>query len=150
MIITFLGHSSLTNCDELSEQVKKVIMENTKNDEKIVFYCGGYGDFDHLCAKVCRSVKEKQRNVEVIFVTPYITESQQKKLKYLETANLYDAIVYPPLEKVPLRFAISRRNEWMINQADLIIAYVKYSYGGAYKALQYANKKKKHIINLAK
>ena len=63
--------------------------------------------------------------------------------------KLYDSVIYPPLEKVPPRAAIVKRNEWMIEKADLIIAYVKQTYGGAYKALQYAHKRKKMMINLA-
>ncbi len=38
----------------------------------------------------------------------------------------------------------------MTEEADLIIAYVKYNHGGAYKTLNYAIRKKKRIINLAK
>ena len=63
--------------------------------------------------------------------------------------KLYDTVIYPPLETIPPRVAIVKRNEWMIQKADFIIAYVKHTYGGAYKALQYARKKKKSIINLA-
>ena len=37
----------------------------------------------------------------------------------------------------------------MVDQADLIIAYVDHPYGGAYKTLEYAKKKQKNIINLA-
>ena len=33
----------------------------------------------------------------------------------------------------------------MVEKSDLIIAYVNLSYGGAYKALAYAKKKKKQL-----
>ena len=36
----------------------------------------------------------------------------------------------------------------MVNEADLVIAYVMYSLGGAAKTLEYAKRKKKAIINL--
>ena len=134
----------------LSEKIKNVILANANTQEKLLFYCGGYGDFDNICAKVCRSIRDEKVNCEVIFITPYITEAQQKKIKYLIEENLYDSTIYPPLENVPPRFAISKRNEWMVDMADLIIAYVKFSCGGAYKSLEYARKKQKHIINLAK
>ena len=39
--------------------------------------------------------------------------------------------MYPLLENVIPRFAISKRNEWMIDKADLIIAFVNHEYGGA-------------------
>ena len=38
----------------------------------------------------------------------------------------------------------------MVEQADLVIAYVKYSWGGAAKTLEYSKRKKKRIINIAK
>ena len=65
------------------------------------------------------------------------------------SSGLYDVSIYPPLENVPLRYAISRRNEWMVNEADLVIAYIKNTYGGAYKSFLYAKKKGKTVINLA-
>ena len=37
----------------------------------------------------------------------------------------------------------------MVDEADLVIAYVMYSWGGAAKTLEYAKRKKKTIINLA-
>ena len=37
----------------------------------------------------------------------------------------------------------------MVEEADLVIAYVMYSWGGAVKTLEYAKRKKKTIINLA-
>jgi hypothetical protein len=36
----------------------------------------------------------------------------------------------------------------MVANADLIIAYVNRSYGGAYQSLQAAKRKKKEIINI--
>lgn len=145
MIITFVGHSSLYNCDNLSEKVRKAIIDNTQNEDNIVFYCGGYGDFDNLCAKVCKLIKDTRPNCEVVFVTPYISKSHQA----ISTQKLYDLTLYPPLESVPLKFAISKRNEWMINQADLVISYIDYTYGGAYKSFCYAKRKKKRVINLS-
>ena len=52
------------------------------------------------------------------------------------------------LEFVPKRFAIVKRNEWMMTNADIVIAYVNRNYGGAYKSLQAAKRKKKKIINI--
>ena len=37
----------------------------------------------------------------------------------------------------------------MVEEADLVIAFVAYSWGGAAKTLEYAKRKKKTIINLA-
>lgn len=149
MIITFVGHSSISNHNDVYQKIKQTIIENTSNDEKTSFYCGGYGDYDNLCAKACKSLKEDELHCEVIFITPYITESQQEKIKNMLDSKIYDASIYPPLESVPPKFAISKRNEWMINESELVVAYVKHTNGGAYKALEFARRKKKRIINLA-
>lgn len=149
MIISFFGHSSLYATKELSKRVSQTIKQAIEREEKITFYCGGYGDFDAICAEVCRAIKKDHPLCEAVFVTPYMTEAQQRKIKELMNSKLYDSCVYPPLENVPPRFAIIKRNEWMVEKADLIIAYVECSFGGAYKALQYARKKGKQIINLA-
>ena len=150
MIITFVGHSTLNISPDLSAKIKKTIEDNITSEDHIIFYCGGYGDFDNHCASLCREIKKTHSNCEVVFVTPYITAAQQDKMKYLLDAKYYDSTVYPPLENVLPRFAISKRNEWMVDQSDLVIAYVSHDYGGAYKTLLYARKKKKDIINLAK
>ena len=148
MIITFLGHSKVCEKDKLYDRLVNILSKNTVGADKIIFYCGGYGDFDGLSLKACKAVQNKKSNCEIVFVTPYITDSYQKKMEFLLKSGLYNSTVYPPLENVPYKFAISKRNEWMVCEADLIIAYIDHSYGGAYKALEYAHKKKKKIINL--
>ena len=69
-------------------------------------------------------------------------------IKEMQENGFCDTSIYPPIERVPLRFAISKRNEWMMENADLIIAYITHSYGGAYKSLRVAKRKKKKIINI--
>lgn len=150
MIITFIGHSSLGQNLDLDNKIKFEILKNIRENEKVFFYCGGYGDFDELCRRVCRNLQKENKNFEVVFVTPYITPSQQKKIEDYLLNGIYDSVVYPELENTPMRFAITNRNKWMIERADLIIAYVEYEYGGAYKAFKYAYKKGKIVINLGR
>ncbi|MBQ7364673.1 MAG: hypothetical protein IJW46_03665, partial [Clostridia bacterium] len=83
-----------------------------------------------------------------VYVTPYISLSEQAKIKELLKYGLYDESLYPPIENVPLRFAISKRNEWMMTNADLVVVYVNQQYGGAYTSLQVARRKKKKIVNI--
>ena len=150
MVISFLGHRTLYGADDLFEAVKNAIVKNTNFDEKVTFFCGGYGDFDDLCARVCRSIKTHYENCEIVFVTPYMTVSQQEKNKEWIKLKLYDSILYPPLEQVPLKFAICERNKWMIDQSDFIIFYVEHPYGGAYQGFRYSQRKGKRGLNLGK
>ena len=148
MIISFAGHSSVSQGEKLCELVKEQIIKNANADDSITFYLGGYGDFDEICARACRELKRAYKRIELVYVMPYITASEQEKVKEMIEYGLYDSSIYPPIETVPPKFAITKRNEWMVSNADLIIAFVKHNYGGAYKTLTWAKRKNKKIINL--
>ena len=77
MIITFVGHGTLHITEELTNNIYSTIKNNIKNQERITFYCGGYGDFDNHCSSICRKIKAEYPSCEVVFVTPYITPAQQ-------------------------------------------------------------------------
>ena len=136
MIVTFCGHREVHE----SEKVRKWLYETVERlimDGADCFYLGGYGQFDALAAAVVREKKERYPQMRSVLVLPYLDREYD--------ASAYDETVYPPLENVPKRFAISKRNEYMVDMADVIVAYVIYSFGGAYKTLCYAEKKNKHI-----
>lgn len=52
-----------------------------------------------------------------------------------------------PLETVPRRFAIPRRNRWVVDAADVVVACVLHDWGGAAATLRYARQKGKRIIS---
>ena len=148
MIISFTGHSVIPSKDTVKEIVKEQIRNTATNAEHLTCYLGDYGDFDRICACACRELKRELPYMELVYVTPYMNLSQQAKIKDAQNCRLYDTTIYPPIENTPPRFAISKRNEWMMTNADTIIAYVNHSYGGAYASLQVAKRKKKRIINI--
>lgn len=61
-------------------------------------------------------------------------------------ASAYDETLYPPLESVTWRYAISKRNEYMVDNSDVVVAYVIYGFGGASKTLEYAERSRKRIV----
>ena len=141
MIIAFFGHRFIYNFEGSIEILEKEILENIREVQKVVFYLGGYGDFDALCLRACRSVKKKREGCEIVFITPYRLEGKTNFEK-----ESYDLIVYPPIENIPRRYAILWRNRWMADQADLIFSYVTHTYGGAFQAIEYAKRSGKRII----
>lgn len=147
MTITFFGHGSMYYGEIIKKTVTETIKKHISADKKTTFLCGGYGDFDSMCANICRQLKKDYPLIELVYVTPYL--NTQQKLKELSELKLYDSIIYPPIENVPYRYAIIKRNEWMAENSDIIIFYVKHEYGGAYNVLKYAKKKGKTIINIA-
>ena len=145
MIITFFGHSNyIYNVDD--EITLMELFENIIQNKKVNFYFGGYGNFDNFALKCAKKYKEKHNNCQLIFITPYINSWLDNRKDYIN--KNFDGIIYPEIETVPLKFAISKRNEWMIDKADYLFAYVNCHFGGAYKALLYANRNKKPYTNL--
>lgn len=154
MIVTFCGHRNISNReavkDKLSLEILRLFTDAQHGGTPLTFYCGGYGDFDLLAAEDVEQTRKEFPAVrcEKIFVTPYITPSYSERNARMKA--LYDDVLYPPLETTPYRLAIVKRNEWMVSQSDLVIAYVLYSWGGAARTLEYAEKKKKQVINIGK
>ena len=102
------------------------------------FLLGGYGQFDACAASIVWEMKKKYPAIQSTLVLPYLDRKA-------DTAR-YDGTTYPPLEKVPKRYAISKRNEWMVDEADTVVAYVIRSWGGAANTLAYAQRRKKRVI----
>ena len=147
MIISFVGHSFVQSSAVVKEMVKEQIRNCILNRESVICYLGGYGDFDNICASACNELKNEYSCIETVFVSPYLNEERNEKGRF--GVGIYDSLIYPPIENVPIRYAILKRNEWMMENADLVIAYVKHNHGGAYKALCVAKRKKKLIVNIS-
>lgn len=137
MTVTFCGHREVSRTEEvekwLNETVEALIEEGAGT-----FFLGGYGEFDRLALSVLRRQKKRHPHIELVLVLAYLNDKRD--------TSAYDSTVYPPLETVPLRFAISRRNRWMAENADAMVAYVLHDWGGAAQTMRHAIRKKKRII----
>ena len=146
VIISFFGHADFPKSSEYKAKILEVLEQNIR-DSSACMYLGGYGDFDALAYECCKIYKKLHSDTTLVYVTPYITEDYQKNhLQYIRCN--YDEILYPSIEGKPLRFAITYRNRWIVDHADLLICGISHSWGGAYEAYKYAKRKKKMIINI--
>lgn len=122
MIATFCGHSRISQSAEV-EKWLYTVTQRLIEQGITTFYLGGYGAFDSLAASVLRKQKKRYPQIELVLVLAY--------LKTRQDISYYDSTVYPPLEAVPRRFAISYRNRWMVESTDVIVAYVLHDWGGS-------------------
>lgn len=138
MTVTFIGHSVF----EITPHLKRWLYETINAlliEGATTFLCGGYGQFDELSAYIARHCREYYPEVQSFLVHPYPNRNYDLKI--------YTNGIYPQLEKVMGISAITQRNEWMVDQADVVVAYVFDSFGGAYKSFTYALSKNKRIIS---
>ncbi len=138
MIITFCGHSDFRESTDIRGKLLSLLTESV-GDAPAEIYLGGYGNFDSFALNCCREYKRSHPNVTITYVTPYLNAAHEG----------YDAVLYPPIENKPKRFAISYRNKYMVEKADLVVAYVSRDWGGAYATYKHAIKKCKATVNLA-
>ena len=137
MKITFCGHSQTSDQDKVASWLDMILPALIEGGAT-TFYLGGYGDFDRLAAAAVRRQKCTYPYIESVLVLPYLNK------EFDPTA--YDCTTYPPLEKVPPRYAIVKRNQWMVSESDVVISGVTHSWGGAAKTLDFAKRKGKVIF----
>ena len=147
MIITFCGHRDFLATSVLEARLL-TIMEELIGDDPAELYLGGYGNFDTFAYHCGCIYRKLHPQVSLVFVTPYITPLHADGAA-IHDQRQYDEILYPALERVPPKYAISHRNRYMVEHADLVIAYITHSRGGAYQTYCHAKRKGKVIYNLA-
>ena len=85
-------------------------------------------------------------NSFLTLVLPYRSAEYENNKEYFDT--YYDEVAVLGMGK-HFKSAITERNRYMAERADLVICYVDKKNGGAYNAVMYAEKLGKKIINLA-
>ncbi len=146
MIISFFGHAQFQGTEEYEQEIL-AFLEKQVGEQGVDLYLGDHGDFDRFAYDCCKKYQQMHPHVSLIFITPYLTIAyQQNHLTYQK--NRFDAIIYPEIEDKPLRFAITYRNQWMVEQSDYVVCGIMHDFGGAYKAYRHAKRKKKPIFNV--
>ena len=136
----FFGHREVTHNikPKLTEIIEKLITEDGVTD----FYVGHQGQFDGMVYSVLKELKAKYPQIRYTVVLAYMPDEHIKEL-YEE-----DTLFPDGMESVPKRFAISKRNDWMIQQSDYAVCYVHKITGGAAKFKDKAKKKGLRIIDV--
>jgi len=148
-VCTFAGHREVYQ-SMIDEKIEKTIEELLQTDNEFIFFTGGIGEFDSKCASAVRAAKLKFPNLKIslALVLPYMSNRLNTDKAYYE--YYYDEIVIPSeLCGVHYKAAIQRRNRWLVDRADYIIAYIYREFGGALETVKYARKQGKPVINLA-
>lgn len=139
MTCCFFGHRDFPDylCDNLKSTIKHLIEKENAD----LFYVGNNGNFDRCARRLLRKLKEEYPYISYYVVLAYLPN---KKTEYSEGETIFPE----GLESVPPKFAINKRNLWMIEKSDYVVAFVEYSIGGAARAVKIAESKGKKIIHI--
>ena len=102
------------------------------------FYVGDNGNFDKLVHKSLRNLKDVYPHIRFAVV---LTSPQK-------APNNMPSVFPEELSRVMPRFAIVKRNRYMVDLCDCIIAYAANPYGNTGKLCEYAQKKNKKVLFL--
>ena len=133
----FIGHREAPDSllSQLSAEIERHITEYGVTE----FVVGRYGRFDALAAKCVKVAKKRHPEVTLTLLLPYHPYDRPTS-----TPPGFDGTFYPPgMETVPKRAAIVRANQYVVDNSDYLIAYVRHSVSNAWDLVEYAKRSKK-------
>ena len=138
---TFFGHR---DCPETIRPKLQTILKSLITEHRVdIFYVGNQGRFDALVRAELRQLQGEYPHIRYAVVLAYMPRKRPENDDYTDT------MLPEGIESVHPRYAISWRNNWMLQQSDYVVAYVTHSWGGAAQHLKIAEKNGILIINLA-
>lgn len=143
MICTFFGSRNIQNYNEVITKLYDTVCDLIENRGIRNFIVGNNGAFDRMVLKVLRTLS-KSYDIDYMVVLSYLNNKNDEynDIKSCES-------VYPEfLEKTPKRYAIDKRNRWMIKQSDIAVIYIKDPFGNTVKYAEICEKRKMQIIKL--
>ena len=142
-VCSFFGHRFVLEKEEVKEQLKSLAQRLIKEEDVDIFYLGEQGDFEIIAAEVLNELKPTYPFIQRIEVICFAEQLQRNgKIKS-------DGFEYlDELDRCKRKARIIKRNQWVIDNSDILVFYVNTPYGGAYQSYCYAKKKNKDMINL--
>ena len=141
MTVTFIGHSDAS--EKIAHLLEEIIVKLIENHNADTFYVGVNGNFDNIVSHILVKLKKVYPQIKAFSVLAYMPTNSKTFKKYeLETILPEEVSMALP------RFAISKRNFWMINKCHILVSYVRRTYGGAFKIREIAKAKGKIIIDI--
>ena len=138
----FFGHRDY-DYREQETFIRAVIVTLIEHYSVTQFYAGGRGKFDYTCAHIIHNLKSDYSNIKLTQVLSYMPKQGEKY-----SSEYYDDTIYVLERNVPKKYAIIETNKAIVDKVDFVISGVDHDWGGAAKAVEYAYKKGKAVIEI--
>lgn len=107
------------------------------------FYVGHQGEFDRRVLGCLVKLRKVHPHISYTVVLAYLPTERTAQDLYAGCSMVPEGV-----EQGLPRFAIERRNRWLIAHGDCCIVYVNRTFGGAYKFAKLAKRKGMRVLNL--
>ena len=140
MVCTFFGHSE---CYGLDKDVLRNAIEDLIKQGTTEFLVGNHGQFDGMVFSCLQDLSKDYPEISYSVALAYLPTHK-------EEYDIYHGHRFYPegQENGPAKFAIERRNRYLIDSADVCLCYVNHTFGGAYKFTRMAKNRGLQVINL--
>ena len=134
-----------------AEKLEKTLKEIIKKGV-FIFYNGGATGFDLISAEILLKLKEENEKIKLILCIPCPNQekyySEENKKKYDEIVNKADKKIL--INDHYFRGCMNKRDTYMADRGDMMIAYLKKQNGGTAYTVKYYQKKnpQKEIVFL--
>ena len=143
MVCTFFGHRDTPH--DIEERLKTVLTTLITQKGVDTFYIGHQGNFDFLAIKVVSKLNQEFTHINYSIVLAYLPT--KKETFFTED---YSHTIYPELlDETPPKFAITKRNKWLIEQSDFVVTYIKHPFSNSEQFKKLAENKGKTVIDIA-
>lgn len=147
-ICCFFGHSKLYNTEEIQKKLYKAIEKLILKEGIKDFWVGNYGVFDKMASYILNELK-KIYDIKIELIIPYLTREIAEENDFYN--RRFDSVCIADIPQTThYKSKITKTNQYIVDNCEYMICFIENEWGGAAKALKYAEKKKKIIINIAK
>jgi len=138
MTCTFFGHRDAP--DTIKKDIRDAIIDLIETESVTGFLVGNEGNFDRMVQSILSELKTLYPCIEHSIVLSRMPKSGEQSV----------STIYPEdVALCPRKFAVDKRNRWMISRSDYAIVYVVRITGGASKFADIARKKCKKVVEIS-
>ena len=139
----FFGNAILWNEEEIEGKLRPILIDLIENKNVETFYVGVKGQFDTLAHKMVVELHALYPHIQIMLVIAYNKDLER-------CIYPYDDFYFPPYSECGYKgWSLVRRNEWVIEASDYIVACNQYQ-GKAYGFCQKAKHKGRVVLELGK
>ncbi len=146
----FTGHREIVDKETVLKRIYNTISVLHKNGT-VNFISGMAKGFDMLAARQVIALRSKYSDVRLICALPCRDQTvlwdESEAIAYSAILDMADKIVY--VSQFNQKGAMLKRDRYMVDNSDIVIAHLTKSSGGTYYTVKYANEKGIRVINLA-
>lgn len=146
--VAVTGHRILSS--DFDPKKLEKLFRDLYNDGYDTFLIGMALGFDTACFKAAEEMKKECPSIKIVACIPCPKQADRytdsQKNEYERMLSVADFKVVLSAKYTP--YCMIKRNRYMVNNASVLVCYLRHEFGGTFNTLKYAKEKKIKIINV--